>query len=449
MAIETELAKVSKTKVERRDPGGLYNKIDRAGVEKAAPLFPWAAYFKALGLDGVNDVNVTAPKFFAGMDALLASQQLGAWKSYLGFHVLHRASPLLSKAYVDEAFALERDLTGQKEQRTRWKRCVDASDSGLGELLAQAWVKERFTPEAKASVQAMVREIGQAFSASVGALPWMDEPTRAVTRDKLAAMAYLIGYPDKWKVYDFAVKRGGHADNVFAARAHELKTRLGRIGKPVDRGEWFMTPPTVNAYYDPQKNQMVFPAGILQPPFYSPTSSVAVNLGAMGMVVGHELTHGFDDEGSQFDKNGNLLAWWPEAVRGRYMKQTECIRDQYSAFEPLPGVKVNGQLTLGENIADNGGVKLAFRAYRAMRRDAPEELLASGFGEDQQFFLATGQLWCSKYREEAARMQVKVDPHSPTRFRVNGPLSNSQEFAAAFQCKAGSAMVPAKRCDVW
>ncbi len=449
LAIETALATVSKTKVERRDPAGLYNKLDRAQLTATSPAFPWDAYLGTLGLGAEQQVNVTAPKFFEGMSELVKRQPLGAWKSYLSWQLLHATAPALSAKFVAESFKLEQLLTGQKEQRVRWKRCVDAADGALGETLAQGFVAKFFPPESKAAVVQMVGAIGQAFATETGKLPWMDPATQRAAREKFAAMAYLIGYPEKWKRYDFPVGRGTHAANLLAAKSFELRQRLARLGKPVDRGEWFMTPPTVNAYYDPQKNQMVFPAGILQPPFYSPTASVAVNLGAMGMVVGHELTHGFDDEGSQFDQNGNLRAWWPTAVRQRYEQQTQCVAAQYSTFEPLPGVKVNGQLTLGENIADMGGVKLAFYAYRALRRDAPERLVADGFTEDQQFFLSTGQLWCAKYREEYARLAVSVDPHSPPRFRVNGPLANLPEFAEAFSCSPGTPMSPKQRCSVW
>jgi putative endopeptidase len=326
---------------------------------------------------------------------------------------------------------------------------VEATDDALGELLAQPFVKRRFAGESKTAAEGMVRAISEAFRAELPRLPWMDEATRGVSREKLAAMAYLIGYPPKWRSYEFEVKRGSYAQNLSAARAFELQFRLNKIGKPVDREQWEMTPPTVNAYYHPLKNQMVFPAGILQPPFYSVEAGIAVNLGGMGMVVGHELTHGFDDEGSQFDKDGNLRDWWAAGIRERFQQQTACVERQYAGYEALPGVKLNGKLTLGENIADMGGVKLAFAAYRALRAPAPELLVADGFSEDQQFFLATGQVWCSKYRDEYARMAAQVDPHSPPRYRVNGSLANLPEFAEAFACKKGTPMNPERSCSVW
>jgi putative endopeptidase len=449
MKIESELAKVSKTRVERRDPKGLYNKIDRAGVEKAVPRIKWSKYFEGLGHPQIQDINVTSVKFFEGVNELLSSISLPEWRSYLEWHVVRSTARALSKAFVDESFRLEQALTGQKEQRVRWKRCVEATDQALGEILAQPFVKQRFAGESKTAAEAMVGAISDAFRRELDQLAWMDDPTRNASRDKLTAMAYLIGYPPKWRAYDFEVKKAAYLDNTLAARAFDLQFRLKKIGKPVDREEWEMTPPTVNAYYHPLKNQMVFPAGILQPPFYSVQASIPVNLGGMGMVVGHELTHGFDDEGSQFDKDGNLRDWWAAAVRDRFKKQTECVDQQYSSYEALPGVKLNGKLTMGENIADMGGVKLSFAAYRALRAAAPELSVAEGFSEDQQFFLATGQVWCSKYRDEYARMAAQVDPHSPPRYRVNGSLANLPEFAAAFSCKKGTPMNPERTCSVW
>jgi len=449
MNIETELAKVSKTKVERRDPKGLYNKLDRAGLVKTVDRLPWKAYFEGLGQPQISDVNLTSVKFFEGLNRLLGSVKQEAWRDYFQWHILHATAKALPKAFVDESFSMEQALTGQKEQRARWKRCVESTDHGLGELLAQPFVKQRFAGDSKRAAETMIAEISSAFARALDRLDWMDRATRQRAHEKLRNMAFLIGYPEKWKQYDFEVVPNAYVRNLLAARAHELKRELDKIGKPVDRGEWEMTPPTVNAYYHPQKNQMVFPAGILQPPFYSVTASIPANLGAMGMVVGHELTHGFDDEGSQFDKSGNLYDWWASDVKQRFKTKTECVEQQYAAYEALPGLKLNGKLTLGENIADMGGVKLAFQAYRALRLAAKEVTLADGFNEDQQFFLATGQIWCSKYRDEYARMAAQVDPHSPPRFRVNGSLANLPEFARAFACRAGSPMNPKNTCSVW
>lgn len=448
MDLETELAKVSKTRVERRDPQALYNKLDRPALDQLSPKVDWSAYFKAIGLPAIADVNVTHKPYFEGVSRLLESVPADKWRRYLAWHIVHHSAKLLGKAFVDEDFKLEQALTGQKEQRARWKRCIDFTDESLGELLAQPFVKLRFGPESKTAAERLIAAIGDAFVADVGSLPWMNASTAELARAKHGAMAFLIGYPERWKTYDFPIEKADFAKNALRGRAFDQARKLSRIGKPVDRGEWEMTPPTVNAYYNPLKNQMVFPAGILQPPFYDVKAAIPVNLGAMGMVVGHELTHGFDDEGSQFDKDGNMRDWWPPEVKQRFTKQTACVAEQYSKFEAVPGVKLSGKLTLGENIADMGGVKLAFHAYRALTRGTPEHV-ADGMSEDQQFFLSVGQIWCTKQREEWARMMAQIDPHSPPRWRVNGSLQNLPEFAEAFSCKPKTVMSPEKRCSVW
>ncbi len=447
LTIETALAKVSKTRVERRDPRKMYNKIDREGVIKAAPRFGWQGYLAGLKLAKVKDISVTAPQFFAGLNRLLGQKKPRELAPYLTWHVLRAYAPVLSKAFVDEAFALRKLLTGQKEQRPRWKRCVAATDAALGELLAQPFIAKRFAGDSKKVVTQMVHAISKVFGELLDELPWLDAATRKKAHLKLSKMAFLIGYPDSWRRYPFEVG-AVHAKNVQASRRHELARKLARIGRPVDPREWEMSPPTVNAYYHPQKNHMVFPAGILQPPFYTQGAAVAVNMGAMGMVVGHELTHGFDDQGSRFDAFGNLENWWAKAVRGAFEKRTSCMVEQYGAYQPLPGVKLNGKLTLGENIADAGGVKLAYQAYKALRAGKPP-IVAEGFSEDQLFFLSNAQIWCAKARESFIRLRAQTDPHSPPRFRVNGALSNAPEFAKAFGCKAKAPMAPAKRCEVW
>lgn len=449
MALETELARVSKTRVERRDPAGIYNKIDRSGLAKAAPALDWDAYFKGIGLPAVQDVSVTSVPFFEGVQKLVKSTKPAIWRSYLTWHVMRSAAPLLPKAVVDESFRMTAAITGQKEQRPRWQRCVQATDAALGEALAQPYVKQYFTPESKAATERYVAEIGKAFGEEVGKLPWMDKATKDKAREKLNKMAYLIGYPAKWRAYDFPVDAGKWTATGLAARQFNLGVDLAEIGKPVDRERWGMSPPTVNAYYRGTMNHMVFPAGILQPPFFNEKAHIPVNLGAMGMVVGHELTHGFDDKGSQFDAKGNLANWWTDDVRKLFTERTDCIVNQYSEYEVLPGVHLDGKLTLGENIADNAGVMLAFQAYRALRAGAEEVLEAGGFSEDQQFFLSVGQIWCTKMSEEMTRLRAATDTHSHPRFRVNGSVSNLPAFSQAFQCKAGSPMKRANACAVW
>ena len=448
LRVETLLATAQKSREERRDPATMYNKIDRPGLKAKAPTFAWDAYFKDLGFSNVNDISVTSPKYIEGLESLLKGEKPEVLQRYLAWQVLHATASLLDKKFEEEDFKLAQKLTGQKVQRERWKRCIDATDSALGEALAQPFVALRFGGESKQAAETLVQEIAKAFDGRVGELDWMDPATKEKAREKLKAMAYLIGFPAKWKTYDFKIG-ATYADNALAGSEFAFKDKLGKVGKPVDRGQWEMTPPTVNAYYDPQKNQMVFPAGILQPPFYSAKASVAVNLGAMGMVVGHELTHGFDDEGSQFDKSGNLANWWSPAIETTFKAKGKCVADQYSGYEVLPGVKLNGKVTLGENIADVGGMKLAFRAYRSLRASSPTEQVADGYNEDQQFFIATGQIWCAKYRDAETRRLAQIDPHSHPHYRVNGPMSQLPEFAQAFQCKPNAKMIAQNRCAVW
>jgi putative endopeptidase len=447
MQIETQLAEASKTRVERRDPKGLYNKVDRAGLVKLAPKLDWAAYFAALEQPKLTEIAVTAPKYFSRIDSLLHKTAPAAWRNYFTWHVLHSLAPALPEPFVQEDFALTQLLTGQPEQRVRWKRCVSATDAALGEALAQPFIERRFRGASKAAAEEQVHAISDAFGKRLDDLDWMGAATRARADEKLQAMEYLIGYPDKWKTYDFAIE-DAYVDNLLAAQAFDLRRELDKIGKPVDRGEWSMSPPTVNAYYNPLRNHMVFPAGILQPPFYDVDAAVAVNLGGMGFVVGHELTHGFDDQGSQFDEKGNLADWWEPKVAEAFKKRTKCVEDLYAGFTPAPGLSLNGELTKGENIADLGGVKLAFAAYRGLRA-GEEPIVAEGHSEDQLFFLASGQVWCSKLRDEYLRLMVQTDPHSPPQYRVNGPLSQLPEFAEAFECSEGTPMHPKEVCSVW
>jgi putative endopeptidase len=449
LAFETELAKISKTNVERRDPKGMFNRLNRAGVAKAVPAFDWDGYWKGLGFPATQDIAVTSPRFFEGLQTLITTTKPAVWQSYLSWQIVRSTAKLLSKPFVDESFHMQQALTGQPELPPRWRRCVHATDDALGELLAQPYVKDHFPGDSKASAEAMVAAISAAMGNDLSKLDWMDEATRARAHEKLSSLAYLIGYPSKWKTYDYPVDPKTYAQNALRSRGFELKRDLTKVGKAVDRDEWGMTPPTVNAYYDPQRNQMVFPAGILQPPFYGINQALPVNAGAIGMVVGHELTHGFDDEGSEFDAKGNLASWWTPAASEKFKAKISCVSDQYSAYEALPGLHVNGALTLGENIADNGGLKLAFEAYRALRANAKETVVADGFSEDQQFFLGFAQSWCSAYRPDFERMIVQTNPHSPPRFRVRGPLTNLPQFAEAFSCKEGTPMHPKNMCSVW
>jgi endothelin-converting enzyme/putative endopeptidase len=383
--------------------------------------------------------------------AELKNVPLAELKTYLRFHLLATAAPLLPERFVQEDFAMKRALTGAAKLLPRWKRCVRAVDQGMGEALAQPFVSETLGAEGKGRALELIGQIEAAMHENLATLAWMDAPTRARAEEKLALIANKIGYPDVWRNYDaLRIDRASYAGNVLAASAFETRRNLAKIGRPVDRGEWYMSPPTVNAYYDPSMNQMVFPAGILQPPFYSNRATDAVNFGGIGMVMGHELTHGFDDEGRKFDGRGNLVEWWTAAVGAEFEKRATCVEKQFDAYTPIDGLHINGKLTLGENIADLGGLKLAYAALTKRLRAQPEPK-TGGFTPEQQLFIGYAQAWCGNMRPEMQRMRLKTDPHSPARYRVIGPLSNLPEFAQAFECKPGQAMVrpAAERCEIW
>jgi putative endopeptidase len=452
MRIETAIAKLQQDKVARRDPHKIYHRVDRAGLPKIAKTFPWDAYFRALGIPKVQAISVNEPAYFTGIDALMHEESPRAWRSYLEWQLVHAKANILPKAFVDEAFALRHELTGQKELEPRWKRCVRAVDAGLGELLAQPYVAAKFAGDSRARARALVASIHEAMKADLETLPWMDAPTRAAALKKLGELGYdKVGYPDKWRKYDFPVTRESYADDVLAAERFEQHRQLMKIGKPVDRTQWDMTPPTVNAYYDPSMNEIVVPAGELQPPFFSQGFYEPVNIGDEGAnTVGHEITHGFDDEGSQFDGKGNLRDWWTAPTKAKFDEATQCVQHQYSQYEAVPGVKLNGELTSGENIADIGGVKLGYAALMAWKKAHPElERSVPGFTDEKLFFLAYAQGWCSKETPQFDEMLARTNPHSPPRWRVNGPMVDNPTFAVAYACEAGAPMNPGKACSVW
>ena len=451
--LETALARSHWTRVESRDPSKLYNRLDLAGLKKAAPRFDWDGYLAAVGLKGVTAFDVTTPRLIAALDGLVKDVKPATWRAYLRWRLLADAAGVraLPRAISDEAFWFQaRNFTGEKAQPERWKSCVELVDGTLGQALGQAFVRRHFGGDAKQKSLALVTGVQGAMGKRIAALAWMDEATKQKAGEKLVAVDNKIAYPDRWQSYDgLAIRRGAFYDSASAARAFEFRRQLGKIGKPVDRTEWGMSTPTVNAYYNAQLNEMVFPAGILQPPFYTQGANDAVNYGAVGFVVGHELTHGFDDEGRQFDAKGNLTDWWSRPVGEEFVRRAECVVKQYDAYPVIDEVKLNGKLTLGENIADLGGLKLAFAAYQASRAGKLPEAPVGRYTADQQFFLAAAQVWCTQIRPENARLRAATDPHSSPRWRVNGPLSNLPEFAQAFQCKTGDAMVRAERCDIW
>jgi len=453
LALETRLAEAAWTGVEMRDPARLYNPMGLAGLAKAAPRFPWKTYLQALGAPGLTAFSATTPRSLARIDELVRKTPAATWRSYLRWKVLEdmASARALPRAFVEERFAFSsKAFTGAKELKPRWRHCVDQTDGFLGEALGQAFVKRHFAGDAKEKALKLVRGIQAAQGENLAALAWMDPATRDKGQEKLGKIDNKIGYPARWRDYSaLEVDRSSYTRSGEAAAAFEVRRELAKIGKPVDRGEWLMTPPTVNAYYEPSLNEMAFPAGILQPPFYTQGANDAVNYGAAGFVVGHELTHGFDDEGRKFDARGNLSDWWSPSVGQEFEKRAACLERQFSGYLSVDDVRLDGRLTLGENIADLGGLKLALAAYRASRQGQLPEAPVAGFAPEQQFFVAAAQVWCEKVRPEEARRLALTDSHSPGRWRVNGPLSNLPDFAAAFSCKAGDPMVRAERCEVW
>jgi len=449
IAVEAKLARMTKTRVERRNLAGLYNPVDRAGLNKLVGNFSWNAYFSGLKHAGIKDISVTAPRFFKRLGSMLGKVPKRAWRNYLKWQLLHHTAGTLPPKFAKEAFKMKKLLRGQKEQRPRWKRCVAATGDAMPHYLAQPYIVKRFGADSRRYARRLVGEIGKAFDAELKHIPWMHKKTKAAARAKRRLMKYQIGYPKKWKSYGFSVSADNFAANSLAARALHLQRELDKAGKPVDSNEWTMSATRVNASYNPLHNRMTFPAGILQPPFYSRKHTNPVNLGAMGMIVGHELTHGFDDSGARFDGHGNMRNWWHKSDASKFLGKAQCVVKQYSRYKPLRGERVNGRLTLGENIADLGGIKIAFKAYRKLAKKAKTIYTAGGFTEDQQFFLAVGQAWCSKTRNAEIRRRLVTDPHAPPRYRVNGALSNLREFSKAFGCKAGARMRRKKTCQIW
>ncbi|HEY3934910.1 MAG TPA: M13 family metallopeptidase [Gemmatimonadales bacterium] len=442
MSIETAFAKGSKSPTELRDPNANYHKLTVAEVDKLTPHFRWEPFFAAMHAPAFESVDVSQPAFFQSFDKMVTSIPVADWKVLLRWRALSGAASRLGTPFVIENFKFGQLFTGAKELLPRWKRCTGAVDGSLGELLGQEYVKAAFTPEAKARAVKIVSTLVAALHDRIEQLSWMGDSTKARAVDKLAAYGQKIGYPDKWRDYSaLDVKTGEYYADGQAADQFETARQWAKIGKPVDRTEWGMTPPTVNAYYTPLRNEIVFPAGILQPPFYDPGADDAVNYGAMGAVIGHEMTHGFDDQGRQFDKNGNLEDWWTKDDAAKYVVQAKKVVDQFNAYTVLDSAThVNGALTLGENIADFGGLTVAYGAMEKALGSGPRTKI-DGFTPEQRFFLAWAQVWRELDRPAFAKMLVNVDEHAPAEWRVNGPLSNMPEFKAAWGCKAADPMV--------
>lgn len=450
MSIETALAKGSMTRVERRDPKNLDHKMTSVELEKISPDFEWGIFFNKVGLASLASLNVTSPTFFKSMNEEIAKESLPDWKVYLRWHLVHADAQFLAAPFVSENFAFYgKTLRGQQELQPRWKRCTENIDDQLGEALGKVYVEKYFSPEAKSQALKMVKEIDAAMAADIDSLTWMSATTKQQALVKLRGMANKIGYPDKWRDYSkLEIVREDELGNVERARQFEFNRDLAKIGKPVDRGEWGMTPPTVNAYYDPQMNDINFPAGVLQPPAFDPTSDAAPNYGDTGGTIGHELTHGFDDEGRQFDAKGNLRDWWTAEDAKEFVKRAACISDQYSTYTIIDDIKINGKLTLGEDVADLGGLILAYAAWRQDTKGQELQPI-DGLTPEQRFFVGYGQSWCGESRDETKRMRATVDPHSPEKYRTNGVVSNMPEFQEAFHCKAGAPMVNENRCRIW
>ena len=456
LLVETKLAQGSMEPADMRNPDNVYHKMTIAQVKGLTPHFAWAEYITNIGspeIGQVSSLNIAQPDFFKTMDSALQSVPLADWKTYLRWHVVHAFAPALPKTFVDENFAFYgKTLTGAQQIQPRWRRCVRAADEQLGEALGQYYVKAAFPPEAKNKAVAMVHNLMDALRDDLKTLDWMSPATRQQALLKLNAIMLKIGYPEKWRSYaNYHVTREAYAVDVMRGNAFETAWDLGKVGKPVDRTEWEMTPPEVNAYYDPTMNEIVFPAGILQPPFFNPNADDAVNYGGIGAVIGHEMTHGFDDEGAKFDAKGNLRNWWTQQDYKNFEARGECIVKEFGGFQIEPGLNENGKLVEGESIADLGGLTIAYRAFQKTLdgKSAPKPI--DGFTADQRFFLGYGQIWASNIRIEQARVFASTDPHPLPNFRVNGAVSNMPAFAKAFNCAAGSAMAKpgAVRCQIW
>ena len=442
LALETRLAKASMTRVEQRDPNAIYHAMTPAQLRAAAPGFPADLYLKGLGLPAPDRFIVRQPAFLAELGRMVQDVPADQWRIYLRWTLLRNAAPGLPAAFEQESFAFYGTrLQGTTAQHPRWKRVMFAADRGLGEALGKLYVQRAFPASSKTKVREMVENLRTALGTRIDHLEWMSAPTKAKARQKLAAMRVKVGYPDAWRDYALLeVKRQPYVLNLLEARRFEFQRRLAKLGKPIDRNEWEMTPQTNNAYYSPTMNEIVFPAGILQAPYFDASADDAVNYGNIGATIGHEMTHGFDDEGRQYDADGNLKSWWTPADEKAYNARAELVVKQFDAFEPLPGLHLNGKLTLGENIADLGGLKIAWDAWKLSQEGKAQVGRIEGFTPEQRFFLGYAETWRTLTREEAVRLRVVTDPHSPAKFRVNGPLANLPEFYQAFGCKDGDSM---------
>jgi putative endopeptidase len=452
MALETTLAKASLSAVDKRDPYKLFHKVNVNGLQAMTPGFNWNAYLNGMGITKLNSFNVTEPAFFKELARQWGKLPLADIQSYLRWHVTSAMAPQLSSAFDNEHFAFfSKTLRGVQEQKPRWKRCVALVDTQLGEALGQEFVSRTFSPELKEKALHMTRQVQQAMEKDIDSLQWMSATTKKRAQEKLAAMVNKIGYPDQWRDYSsYVVKPDDFVGNVERGSIFEVRRNLAKIGKPLDRKEWGMTPPTVNAYYNPQMNDINFPAGVLQPPLYDPKMDAAPNYGNTGGTIGHELIHGFDDEGRQFDAKGNLKDWWTKKDADAFNQRSQCIVDQYAKYTIVDDIKINSKLTLGEDAADLGGLILGYMAWKTEMANMPEKAQPrDGLTPDQRFFVGFAQWTCENDRPENLRVDALTNPHSPGKFRINGVVVNMPEFEKAFNCKKGQPMVSDKPCRVW
>lgn len=449
LAFETALAQVHQPRENLRDPTTTYNRVDRKGLPDAAPQIDWEAWLEGLRGTHIEHISLDSPEVFGKVSQLIADTDIAVLQDYLRWALIRDTAAHLPKAYADASFEFfGKKVTGQEEQSPRWKRCGRIVGGALGEAIGKKYVDAYFAGESKQTAETLIQDIQDAFEAGLPSISWMDDATRERAIAKKDALVNKIGHPEEWKDYsELAVSADSHLGNVLASREFEHDEIIARASKPTDRSLWLMSPHMVNAYYHPLLNEMAFPAGILQPPFFDAERPAAMNYGAIGMVMGHELTHGFDDQGSQFDPEGKVRDWWEAEARARFEERTGCVADYYSQFEPIPGTHINGQLTNGENIADIGGLRVAYRAFKARTGDTPDSV--PGLTADQLFFVSFAQGWCSLAKDEYLQMQISSDPHSPATYRVIGTLSQLPEFHAAFGCEVGQPMRPTTQCEVW
>ena len=451
MDLQMRLAKTSLPPTELRNPDNRYNKMSLADANKITPNLSWESYMKTRGVPAVTELNIGQPKFFAEVSKMMDDVSMNDWKTYLRWMTLNSAATMLSKNFDQTRFDFYGTyLSGQKEQQPRWKRCVRATDGSVGEALGQEYVKTAFTPESKKRMEELIDNLYAAMKERINNLEWMSADTKKEAQRKLSTFKRKIGFPEVLRGYKgLTLSRKSYFENAYNSSQFQIERNLQDIGKPVDRTRWGMTPPTVNAYYSGTFNEIVFPAGILQPPFFNPNADDAINYGAIGGVIGHEISHGFDDQGSKFDADGNFKSWWTDSDRKKFDERAMCVVNQFNKYEVQPNLFINGKLTLGENIGDLAGLTVAYDAFQKSMADGKRQAEIDGFTPEQRFFLGWAQVWAGKYTEEAERSQVIGDTHSLPRWRVNGPMSNMPQFVKAFGCKTSDKMVREDMCEIW